>query len=118
MLRKNIQKFRVATIKSLIVSYTMLSLQMVIFFISAGYVGLLRSWIYFGSYCLHYLISIVVQYKLSPEILVHRLKLKREDSKLWDEVLMRVSNLTVLIAIPIVAGLDVGRFHWSNLSIY
>jgi protein-S-isoprenylcysteine O-methyltransferase Ste14 len=29
---------------------------------------------------------------------------------------MRSSNLVVLIALPVVAGLDVGRFHWSNLD--
>jgi len=31
---------------------------------------------------------------------------------------MRVSNLTVLILIPVIAGLDVGRFLWSSLDIY
>jgi protein-S-isoprenylcysteine O-methyltransferase Ste14 len=29
---------------------------------------------------------------------------------------MRASNLVVLITLPIVAGLDVGRFHWSSLD--
>ena len=118
MLKENIQKFRVAAIKSLILSYVMLILQMTIFFVSAGSIGLLRPGIYFGNCCLHYLISIIVQYKLCPELLVHRLKLKREGSKLWDEILMRISNLTALIAIPAVAGLDIGRFHWSSLTIH
>lgn len=31
---------------------------------------------------------------------------------------MRISNLLVLIPIPVIAGLDVGRFHWSSLNIY
>ena len=30
---------------------------------------------------------------------------------------MRVSNLTVLVAIPIMAGLDIGRFQWSGLDV-
>lgn len=30
---------------------------------------------------------------------------------------MRVSNLTVLVAIPTVAGLDIGRFQWSVLDV-
>jgi len=64
----------------------------------------------------HYAISTAVQYKLNPELLVQRLKRKREGSKLWDEILMRVSNLTVLIAIPAMAGLDIGRFQWSDLD--
>jgi hypothetical protein len=29
---------------------------------------------------------------------------------------MRSSDLVVLIAMPAVAGLDVGRFHWSDLD--
>lgn len=28
---------------------------------------------------------------------------------------MRVSNLIALIVVPLVAGLDVGRYYWSNL---
>jgi protein-S-isoprenylcysteine O-methyltransferase Ste14 len=35
---------------------------------------------------------------------------------MWDELLMRLSNLVVLIAMPVVAGLDIGRFQWSNLD--
>lgn len=50
-------------------------------------------------------------------LLVERLKRKREGSKLWDEILMRVSNLMVLVLIPAIAGLDVGRFHLSNLDV-
>jgi protein-S-isoprenylcysteine O-methyltransferase Ste14 len=118
MSRENIQNFRVAAIKSIILSYAMLLLQMVIFFVSAGNIGLLRPWIYFGISCFHYLISTITLYKLNPELLVHRLKLKRKGSKLWDEILMRVSNLTALILIPTIAGLDVGRFHWSSLTIH
>ena len=118
MSRESTQKFRVAAIKSLILAYIMLFLQMIIFFVSAGSISLLRPWIYFGNCCIHYLISTIVQYKLSPELLVHRLKLKRKGSKLWDEILMRVSNLTALIAIPTIAGLDIGRFHWSSLTIH
>jgi protein-S-isoprenylcysteine O-methyltransferase Ste14 len=38
--------------------------------------------------------------------------MKREGSKLWDEILMRLSNLMVIILIPAVAGLDF-RFVWS-----
>jgi protein-S-isoprenylcysteine O-methyltransferase Ste14 len=36
---------------------------------------------------------------------------------LWDEILMRLSNLMVIILIPVVAGLDF-RFGWSLLESY
>jgi hypothetical protein len=115
MTRKDSRRADIAAIKQLAVSSVMLLIQLAIFFFSASYVGI-RPWIYFGSSFLHYTISIVAQYWLNPDLLSTRLVIKREGSKLWDEILMRASNLVVLIALPIVAGLDVGRFHWSSLD--
>ena len=111
------KKLRMAGIKSLLLACVMLALQMIIFFISAGHIVGFRPWAFFGASLMHYTISTAVQYKLNPELLVQRLRIKREGSKLWDEILMRVSNLTVLVAIPIIAGLDIGRFQWSGLDI-
>jgi len=111
------KKLRMAGIKSLLLAYVMLALQIIFFFISAGYVVGLRPWTFFGASFMHITISTAVQYKLNPELLVQRLRRKREGSKLWDEILMRVSNLTVLVAIPIMAGLDIGRFQWSGLDV-
>ena len=106
-----------AGIKQFLLACVMLIIQMTIFFISAGHIGEPRPWIFFGASFMHYSVSIIVQCKLNPELLVQRLKRKREGSKLWDEILMRVSNLTVLIAVPAIAGLDIGRFQWSGLDV-
>ena len=111
------RKLRVAGIKSLLLASVMLALQMIIFFISAGHIVGSRPWTFFGASFMHYALSTAVQYKLNPKLLVERLKRKREGSKLWDEILMRISNLTVLIAVPAMAGLDIGRFHWSGLDV-
>jgi protein-S-isoprenylcysteine O-methyltransferase Ste14 len=62
-------------------------------------------------------VSTLAQYKLNPGLLAARLKIKRKGSKTWDEILMRVSNLTVLILVPVIGGLDLGRFHWSTLDV-
>jgi protein-S-isoprenylcysteine O-methyltransferase Ste14 len=96
----------------------MLVVQMIIFVVSAGSIPNPRPWLYFVVAFAHYFISITVQYKFNPQLLIRRLKTKRTGSKLWDEILMRISNLTVIILIPAIAGLDVGRFHWSNLDTY
>lgn len=114
----NNKQFRMAAIKQLLLVYALVFVQIVIFFVSAGQVADLRPWLFFATTLGHYPVSIAVQYRLNPELLVRRLKRKRKGSKLWDEVLMRISNLTMLIAVPAVAGLDVGRFHWSNLPVY
>lgn len=111
------KEFRIAGIKQLLPAYVMLVIQMTIFFISAGHIDGLRPWIFFGASFLHYSTSTTVQYKLNPELLVQRLKRQRKGSKLWDEILMRVSNLTVLIAVPAVAGLDIGRFQSPSLDV-
>ena len=113
----NNKRLRDAGIKSFLLASVMLALQMIIFFISAGHIVGPRPWTFFGASFMHYAMSTVVQYKLNPELLVQRLKRKREGSKLWDEILMRVSNLMVLIAVPVMAGLDIGRFQWSDLDV-
>jgi len=115
---RNDRELRRAGIKQLFLICLLLIIQMTIFFISAGHIRLLRPWIFFGASFAQYMVSTAVQYKLNPELLVQRLKRKREGSKRWDEILLRVSNLMVLIAVPAIAGLDIGRFHWSSLSIH
>lgn len=117
-MQKNNKRHRIAGIKQLLVASIMLSVQITVFFFSAGRITDARPWIFFCASFLHYSVSTAVQYKFNPELLVQRLKRRREGSKLWDEILMRVSNLTVLIAIPVIAGLDLGRFHWLSLDIY
>jgi len=113
----NNKRLRAAGIKSFLLASVMLALQMIIFFISAGHIVGPRPWTFFGTSFMHYAMSTIVQYKLNPELLVQRLKRKREGSKLWDEILMRLSNLMVLIAVPVMAGLDIGRFQWSDLDV-
>lgn len=111
------KRLRMAGVKSFLLACVMLAIQMIIFFVSADYIIGLRPWLFFGAYFLHFTIGIAVQYKLNPELLAHRLKRRREGSKLWDEILMRVGNLMALIAVPAVAGLDIGRFGWSDLDV-
>ena len=111
------RELRRVLITQIVVICLMLILQMTIFFISAGHINLLRPWIFFGASFAQFIAGTVVQYKLNPELLVQRLKRKREGSKRWDEILMRVSNLMLLIGVPVIAGLDIGRFQWSNLEV-
>lgn len=115
---RNNKEFRKSLIKQIILSCLMLSIQTTIFFISAGHFDIPRAWIFFSVTFVYLIVSTTALFKLNPELLVQRLKRKREGSKLWDEILMRVCNLTVLIVVPTIAGLDVGRFHWSSLSIH
>ncbi|UCG36977.1 MAG: isoprenylcysteine carboxylmethyltransferase family protein [Candidatus Bathyarchaeota archaeon] len=117
MSRKDSKRLRVTVVKSLVLISVMLALQVTIFFFSAGGVVGLRPWIFFAASFVNYAISTAILYKLNPDLLVQRLTRRREGSKMWDEILMRTCNLTVLFAIPVVGGLDLGRFQWSALSV-
>lgn len=95
----------------------MLAVMMAVFYVAAGRVDIPRSWFLFCIVFVYFVASIFALYKYNPGLLIQRLKLSREGSKMWDEVLMRVSNLTALLLLPAVAGLDIGRFRWSSLGL-
>ena len=94
----------------------MLAIMMIIFYSAAGRTNLPRSWYFFAVAFIYFISSNVVLYKYSPNLLVQRLKIRRKGSKKWDEVLVRVSNLTALLLMPLITGLDVGRYGWSSLG--
>jgi protein-S-isoprenylcysteine O-methyltransferase Ste14 len=113
----NSKNFIITAIKQLLVTSILLFVQIVVFVIFSGCLIDSRSWFYFVTAFGNYVISTAIQFKLNPELLVQRLKLKREGSKLWDEILMRLSNLMIILMIPLIAGLDF-RFGWSFLDLY
>jgi protein-S-isoprenylcysteine O-methyltransferase Ste14 len=109
-------ELRGAVIKQLIVSAVMLAVMAAIFYASAGRTDIPRSWLLFGATLVHFTGSTLVVARLNPELISQRLTVRRAGSKSWDEVLMRVCNLTMLLLLPAVAGLDVGRYGWSALG--
>jgi protein-S-isoprenylcysteine O-methyltransferase Ste14 len=94
----------------------MMGVMMAIFFGSSGRKDLPRAWLFFGAAFIYFVASTLSLYRYNPELLVIRLTVKREGSRIWDEVLMRVANLTGMLLMPAVAGLDVGRYGWSSLG--
>jgi protein-S-isoprenylcysteine O-methyltransferase Ste14 len=107
---------RNAAIKQMMLSTAMQTIMMLVFYFSAGRTDIPRSWFLFSVSFVYFVASNLALYKYNPGLLIQRLKIRRQGSKTWDEVLMRVSNLTALLLVPTVAGLDVGRYQWSNLG--
>ena len=105
-----------AVVKQIVVSSVLLGVMMAVFFAAAGRRDLPRAWLFFGAAFIYFVASTLAVYRYSPELLVVRLTMRREGSKGWDEVLMRAANLTGMLLIPAVAGLDVGRYGWSSLG--
>ncbi len=98
------------------ISCALLAVMIVVFFASAGHFDLPRAWMFFGAVFIYMILSTVALYRYSPKLLVQRLQLRREGSKTWDEVLMRTCNLTLMLVVPAIAGLDIGRFGLSRLG--
>ncbi|MFH1178851.1 MAG: isoprenylcysteine carboxylmethyltransferase family protein [Candidatus Bathyarchaeota archaeon] len=108
---------RNALIKQSVLSTLMLVVMMSVFYFSAGRTDIPRSYLFIAVTLMHFIGSNLALYKYSPELLIQRLKIRRKGSKTWDELLMRTSNLTALLIMPVVAGLDIGRYHWSSLRL-
>ena len=107
---------RWALVKQTILSSVMLAVMLMVFCVSAGSFRVQRLWLFAGIAFIYFLGSNVALYRLNPELLVQRLKIRRRGSKTWDEVLVRASNLSAMILVPAVSGLDVGRYGWSSLG--
>ncbi len=106
-----------AAVKQTVLSTVIMGIMLGIFYASAGRTDFPRSWFLFVVAFVYFVANNLALYRFNPGLLVQRLRVRREGSKKWDEVLVRVSNLTALILIPAVAGLDVGRFGWSSLGV-
>ena len=82
-----------------------------ILFISAGSIGYWQGWIYaaigFLMVVLHYTLL-----QIDDELLRERSK-PGADTKQWDKVILGLSFL-VTLSMYVVAGLDSGRYHWSQ----
>lgn len=106
-----------AVVKQIVLSSVMMGVMMAVFFASAGRRDLPRAWLFFGAAFVYFVASTLALYRYNPELLIVRLTVRREGSRRWDEVLMRVANLTGMLLMPVVAGLDVGRYGWSSLGL-
>jgi protein-S-isoprenylcysteine O-methyltransferase Ste14 len=118
MHERDTEDSRRSIVKAVLLSFLILAIQMMIFFVSAGRIDILRAWAFFGVTIVYFVLSNLVLYRFNPELVAQRLKRKREGSKSWDEVLMRVNNLILILVVPVFAGLDIGRFQWSSLSLH
>lgn len=74
-------RWRRAAAQQFILTSILLAVQLLLFVAAAGEMPGARPGIYFGTASLHYVVSTIVQYKVNPELVVHRLTLRRAGSK-------------------------------------
>jgi len=83
-----------------------------VLFGSAGRLDLPMVWVYLCTYSAFLLVFAVVMSRKDPGLLEERRR-ARAGTKKWDRVLLAIYGV-LFFATWIVAGVDVGRFHWSD----
>ena len=94
-----------------------LILEAALFFAGAGSLDLFRGWLYYGGVLAYLVVALAVMLVFFPgavEVVNERGKFK-QDVKTWDKV-FAICYVVLLPVRPLVAGLDVGRFHASEVS--
>lgn len=82
-----------------------------IYFVAAGTYKHLFAWISLGSYSL---ISIINVFMVDPELILERLRFGSRNVNQKDRILASVSFLFFAPVTLLIAGLDRGRFIWTQ----
>ena len=90
-------------------------LQVLILFVSAGRIDILRVWIYLILICVYVSVSTPILYRFNPELIYQRAHGSRHGTKSWDKFLMPIIVVLPYFQLAVI-GLDVGRFRWSTLG--
>ena len=109
------QRLNKGGIRHLLMPVEWAIIMIVSFSFSAGQMDNFRAWLAFGIVTFGAFIAALLLWKFSPEVSNHRAS-AGEGTKTWDKVIMIGYLLLTLIITPIIAGLDVGRFKWSQLD--
>ncbi len=84
-------------------------------FLTAGRIDWPAAWIFLGTYALMILTVGVWAARKHPDVVNERGKIAH-NAKSWDKVLMTIYTVMLFVLFG-VAGLDVGRYGWSTMSL-
>jgi protein-S-isoprenylcysteine O-methyltransferase Ste14 len=87
------------------------------FFVPAGQVNWPQVWVLLALWVLYYLLMFFVGLRVSPDMVLERAKGFQKEGKAYDRVVIPVYMLT-FAGLMITAGLDVGRYGWSNVPVW
>jgi protein-S-isoprenylcysteine O-methyltransferase Ste14 len=86
----------------------------VLLFVPAGRITWTRGWLFLLVFTLLMFGAIVYFRRVNPQMFAIRSRVHPE-TKRWDKVVIGLLFIA-MFAIPLVAGVDDGRFHWSSMS--
>jgi len=94
-------------------------IQGVLFFAAAGRFDLPRAWLFLAVSLVEMFGSVVIVAFVDPAMLNYRGEWKKKkDAKAWDRKLLPIFGLFGMYILPFVMGLDVGRYHCSDLGLW
>jgi len=94
-------------------------IQGALLFAAAGRLDLPRAWLFVAVSFVWMFGNGIILAIANPELLNQRGAWKKKKGvKSWDRKLLTLYGLSGFYAIPVVTGLDVGRYHWSNLGLW
>jgi protein-S-isoprenylcysteine O-methyltransferase Ste14 len=82
-------------------------------FLPAGTWAWTRGWLFLIVVTAASFLSIMYLRRVNPDVIAGRVN-RHKGTKRWDRILLTIL-LPTLMAIPMLAALDDGRFHWSHL---
>lgn len=86
-------------------------------FAAAGRVDMPRAWLFLVVSFVGMFGGIVPVAIANPELVNHRGRWKKKkDTKPWDKTLLTLYGVFAFYILPVVMGLDVGRYGWSHLG--
>jgi protein-S-isoprenylcysteine O-methyltransferase Ste14 len=106
-------------VKRLITIIMTLFIQVLVMFLGAGKIGIERIWFFLFVNLVYLLASFAVilfVFLEKADIINQRGKYKK-DTKNWDLIIISTISLISLIIVPACIGFDLGRYHWSSLSM-
>jgi protein-S-isoprenylcysteine O-methyltransferase Ste14 len=84
-------------------------------FVPAGRITWTLGWLFLLALIAVLGVAALALWRINPEIFAARRRIIREGTKRWDRILLGFL-FPVIVAIPLVAALDDGRFQWSRMS--
>jgi len=86
-------------------------------FVAAGRLDLPRAWLFVVVSLVGMFGQSVLVAAVNPGLVNHRGGWKKKkDTQPWDKLLLILYGLLAFYVLPVVVGLDVGRYRWSSLG--
>ena len=105
--------------KRIMVIYLSMFFNAVVFFAAAGRLDLPRAWFYIILTLLSQTFIFVLILTRFPEMVeVVNARGEMKMVKLWDKLFALFYALATMILMPLIAGLDVGRYNFSYLNVW